>query len=241
MAALARKAQQDLTGPPAPGEPGPPLAPPREEASAPQSPSVPRPKEDSNLETLRFEMERMGTPVAMPSGRSRRVLTVIGLLLAVLLAGYLLKQAFASRPLTGPQQSRLEAYGPSLVSGESGWSLWSDQNGRGPFPGRQIYIFRPSLSMSDYRIEFKGEIEAKGLGWFFRAMNERNYYLMKLEMVKGGTVAQSETLTNGRDQRGRDAEIAGGVADAGEFGHGIQSENRRMAVYIQDLYSRPAR
>ncbi len=80
----------------------------------------------------------------------------------------------------------MEVYGQSLIPGEGSWAVdWAGQT-PGAFAGRQVYIFRPSLTMTDYRFEFQGQIESKGLGWVFRAANPRNYYAMKLELIRGG-------------------------------------------------------
>src|SRR5262249_27038263 len=56
----------------------------------------------------------------------------------------------------------------------------------GAHVGRQITMYRPSLKLSDYRIDFKGEIETKSLGWVFRASDPENYYAMKLAIVTPG-------------------------------------------------------
>ena len=40
--------------------------------------------------------------------------------------------------------------------------------------------------MTDYRLEFRGIIELKAMGWIFRASNPKNYYVMKLETIKPG-------------------------------------------------------
>jgi hypothetical protein len=42
------------------------------------------------------------------------------------------------------------------------------------------------MAMTDYRFEFRGQIEAKALGWIVRAANAKNYYGMKIEKIKGG-------------------------------------------------------
>ncbi len=52
--------------------------------------------------------------------------------------------------------------------------------------GRQITIYRPSLKLSDYRLEFQGSIDTKSIGWVFRAADPDNYYAMKLMTVSSG-------------------------------------------------------
>ena len=49
-----------------------------------------------------------------------------------------------------------------------------------------LALFKPTLELSDYRFEFLGEIEQKGMGCVFRAANVDNYYAMRLVVAKPG-------------------------------------------------------
>jgi hypothetical protein len=98
---------------------------------------------------------------------------------------------------------RVVEAGPALPATESGWITdW------GVDPGvrrqRQISLLRPSMILSDYRMEFQGQIDTKAIGWIFRALDPKNYYVMKLEMVKPGlepTVALVRfAMINGEEQ-----------------------------------------
>ena len=51
-----------------------------------------------------------------------------------------------------------------------------------------LALFKPSVELSDYRFEFLGEIDQKGMGCAFRAPDLKNYYAMKLVVVKPGPV-----------------------------------------------------
>ena len=72
-----------------------------------------------------------------------------------------------------------------ITLGGGGWAAnWgSDEPAN---KDKQIAIFRPSVQVPDYRIEFRGQIEKKALGWIFRARDPKNYYVMKLEAIKPG-------------------------------------------------------
>ena len=73
--------------------------------------------------------------------------------------------------------------GMSIMVGEGGWvENWAGDP-IGQHGGREITIYRPSLKLSDYRIEFQGQIETKSIGWIFRAADTDNYYAMKLQLV----------------------------------------------------------
>jgi hypothetical protein len=74
---------------------------------------------------------------------------------------------------------------PGMVLGGGGWTTtWGADTPTNR--GKQISIYRPSMTMPDYRFEFRGQIERKALGWIFRASNPKNYYVMKLETIKPG-------------------------------------------------------
>jgi hypothetical protein len=79
-----------------------------------------------------------------------------------------------------------EGVGPSIMMGEGGWVQGWGGDPNGSHAGREITIYRPSLKLSDYRIEFQGEIDSKSIGWVFRAMDPYNYYAMKLAIATPG-------------------------------------------------------
>lgn len=49
-----------------------------------------------------------------------------------------------------------------------------------------LALFKPTHDLADYRFEFLGEIDQKALGWVFRAEDLKNYYAVKLVVVKPG-------------------------------------------------------
>jgi hypothetical protein len=76
--------------------------------------------------------------------------------------------------------------GPSIIMGEGGWVEGWGGDPSGVRSGRQITIYRPSLKLSDYRVEFQASIETQSIGWVFRAGDPDNYYAMKLTEVSSG-------------------------------------------------------
>ena len=70
--------------------------------------------------------------------------------------------------------------------GEGGWVEGWAGDPAGAHFGRQITIYRPSLKLSDYRVEFQGQIDTNSIGWVFRAADPENYYAMKLTQVASG-------------------------------------------------------
>jgi hypothetical protein len=92
---------------------------------------------------------------------------------------------------------------PAFTAAEGGWITdWGVEPGVRTL--RDISVLRPTLSMSDYRLEFEAQIESKALGWIYRAQDVKNYYVSKLEIVKPGinpTVALVRyAVLNGEEQ-----------------------------------------
>ena len=73
--------------------------------------------------------------------------------------------------------------------GEQGWITEWASDAAGSRRARQITLYRPSATLSDYQMQFTGQIESKALGWVFRARDTNNYYGMKIENDKPGSVA----------------------------------------------------
>ncbi|HJT88800.1 MAG TPA: hypothetical protein VJ732_13115, partial [Bryobacteraceae bacterium] len=67
-----------------------------------------------------------------------------------------------------------------------GWAPGWSRNPDGYVRLGQLALFRPSLNYSDYRMEFLGQIESKGMGWVVRAHDSQNYYAMKFNVVQPG-------------------------------------------------------
>ncbi len=52
-------------------------------------------------------------------------------------------------------------------------------------PG-SLRLWKKSTSLSNYQMEFQGQIERKSLSWAYRASDEKNYYATKLVMTHPG-------------------------------------------------------
>jgi len=49
----------------------------------------------------------------------------------------------------------------------------------------ELRLWKPTLALSDYNIEFSGEIESRAMSWAFRARDPRNYYATKIAVHRG--------------------------------------------------------
>jgi hypothetical protein len=76
--------------------------------------------------------------------------------------------------------------GPGAWEGRRNWDrTWSFHRAGFVRPGR-LGLYRPSVAMEDYRVEFLAQIERKSVGWVYRAADQENYYVTKIMIVKGG-------------------------------------------------------
>ena len=68
-------------------------------------------------------------------------------------------------------------------------------------PG-SLRIWNRSVSLQNYQLEFKGELERKSLSWAFRASDPKNYYATKIVITKPGPLPNAGlvryVMMNGR-------------------------------------------
>jgi hypothetical protein len=76
----------------------------------------------------------------------------------------------------------MEAWGAAAAALPAGWSRHPD----GYVRTGQLALYHPSLNFTDYRMEFFGQIESKGMGWAVRASDQKNYYGMKFKVMEPG-------------------------------------------------------
>lgn len=75
---------------------------------------------------------------------------------------------------------------PTVAAGVSIPGGWIDDWANAARSRRHISVLSGSTKLSDYRLEFEAQIETKAIGWIFRGLNPRNYYVTKLEVITPG-------------------------------------------------------
>jgi hypothetical protein len=88
-----------------------------------------------------------------------------------------------------------ENFGTGLanwVGGADSAGTWS-RAGDYVLPGK-LRLWQPSTRLSNYEMEFLGQIERKGMGWAFRAPDVRNYYGGKLLIVGPGPLPNANLV-----------------------------------------------
>ena len=167
-----------------------------------------------------------GIPADQSPVRNWIALAAIGFLL-VTLAVAAVRRMEQPPPVETPRAA--------VEMGEAGWLTEWVTDPTGSSHGRQISLYRPSLPMSDYRLEFSGRIEHKSLGWAFRKTDSRNYYVGKLQASRpGGPV---NLIHYGVVRGVEDPHIQiplPTVSSAGALKVRLDAKRARFTIYVQN-------
>ncbi len=173
---------------PPPAQTGQPAHPAASDAKAsvpaPSAARVPEPAETPSAEIMPSFATVQPGKGSFPGSLKGKL--VIAILLVAVAGGAFFRWSDKTHRPPAPATAVEEGVGPSIMLGEGGWVQGWAGDPNGSHAGRQITIYRPSLKLSDYRIEFQGEIDNKSIGWVFRAMDPYNYYAAKLAIVTPG-------------------------------------------------------
>jgi hypothetical protein len=158
--------------------------------SIPEIPPGPTVVEAPKMEsTVDLGLKSFGafTAGALPKeSRDRLLLSVksaLATLLVLAIAGILFYPSTDRQPAQAPVAAEMVEVGPSLPVGLGGWIADFAPLGGSHGP-RRISVLRGSQKLTDFRLEFSGQIENKALAWVFRAKDPKNFYVMKLEIIK---------------------------------------------------------
>lgn len=118
--------------------------------------------------------------------------------------------------------------------GGVGWmSEWASDS-TGSARGRQISLYRPSMAMSDYRLEFSGRIDRKSLGWIFRAVNSKNYYVGKLESFSPRLAITHFAVIRGVEGPHIQRMLPITAAAGATLKVRLDASGRRFTIYVQN-------
>jgi len=148
-------------------------------------------------------------------------------LLALLLGAFLMAHSG-----TGTTSS---AGGATISNvGEQGWVTEWASDATGSRRRRQITLYRPSAQLSDYQMQFTGQIESKALGWVCRAGDTKNYYGMKIENDKHGSVVYTRfAVVNGRESSVTQKVLPIQARVDTTYNVKLEVRGPRFSVYIQ--------
>lgn len=117
---------------------------------------------------------------------SSRARIGVAAVLALVLAGIVMIMAKGGGSPARAEGARVVEAGPALPITESGWITNWAAGEAGVRKTRDMSVLRASLNLTDYRVDLQGQIESKGMGWIVRAMNAKNFCVLRLEIIKPG-------------------------------------------------------
>ena len=224
------------TPPPAPSrKPAAPKkeTPPKETASPVAAPPKPKDPEPAPAAERPMELDAPHLMLTSSSGGSFGALSgktkIMAALVAILIVAILGYLSFGGSKTAG-RASSADAIATSIMMGEGGWvTNWAGDS-TGLHRGRQITIYRPSLKLSDCRIEFQGRIISNSVGWVFRAVDSGNYYAMKVTLSSGYKL-QKYAVINGQEHYL--GQVALTAPSGGMFSIRVDVRGPRFSTYIQ--------
>jgi len=147
-----------------------PAAKPWESAPAPET-TIP----SLHLETSQSAWSKLSTGL--------KIGVAAALIVAISGIAYLVTRGNGKPPAEAPA---VVSSAPTVASGVAISGGWIDDWANAAKSRRHISVLSGSAKLSDYRLEFQAQIETKAIGWIFRGLNPRNYYVTKLEVVTPG-------------------------------------------------------
>jgi hypothetical protein len=160
-----------------------------------------------------------------------KIAIAVGLLLALGGGGYLVFfSSGKSRTAHGSEAAQSALSVPSLLVGEGGWITdWAGDT-TGHHKGRKISVYRPSLNLTNYKIEFQGRIETNAVGWVFRASNASNFYSVKLAAMESGYRLLKYAVVNGKEKEMGQVPVR--PVDGNTFPIRVEVRGNRFTTYI---------
>jgi hypothetical protein len=73
---------------------------------------------------------------------------------------------------------------------KDGW----DRTTTGKVHVGNLRLWKPTLALGDYNMEFEAQIENRALGWAFRATDPKNYYASKISLTRQGNQQRAEII-----------------------------------------------
>jgi hypothetical protein len=134
---------------------------------------------DLGLPTLHLEGAKASAWERLPG--VAKLAVAAGLIAAISAVGYFVLTGSASAV---PKAAVQDAIVPGQPILDAEWvENWSQDAAK---KGRRINLYKTSFPLSDYRIQFDSQIETKAVGWVFRAVDQQNYQVAKLEVIRAG-------------------------------------------------------
>jgi hypothetical protein len=103
---------------------------------------------------------------------------------------------------------------------------------------RKVSMLRSSMGLSDYRLEFEGSIQIKGLSWVYRAQDPKNYYVSTIELERPGQdpafVVAHYAVINGIAQPRAEVPLRVALPLGGHYKIRFEAAGDRFITWVQD-------
>jgi hypothetical protein len=128
--------------------------------------------------------------------------------------------------------------GMGAWSGGENWAeTWSYDNAGFVQPGN-LALYRPSMTLANYRFEFLGQIATKGMGWVFRAVDTQNYYAMKIVCTNKGPMPAAAivryAVIDGKMERKRQSPLPMGARTDLMYRIRVDVDGENFTAQFQD-------
>ena len=100
-----------------------------------------------------------------------------------------------------------------------------------------LALYRPSVGLGDYQVQFMGLIDKKALSWVVRAADFENFYVVKLVVVKSGPIPAigltRYAVINGKAQDRHDVNIPLSAREDTLYNIGMNVQGSNFSVEVQ--------
>ncbi|MCZ2077796.1 MAG: hypothetical protein LC130_22690 [Bryobacterales bacterium] len=130
------------------------------------------------------------------------------------------------------------AAGLSSWADEKRWELTSGIHTPGSQPLSPVALYRPSMHLCDYELEFLAAIDSGGAGWVFRAQDLSNYYAIRLlpsewKPISKATIVRY-TILDGKQTDVVARSIPGGIRTDRSCRIRLRAAGAGFTLFIQD-------
>ena len=139
----------------------------------------------------------------------------------------------SSQPSAKASAPALPAAPTPVAMGAGGWTTEWASDDTGLAPSRRLSLYKPSMTMTDYRMDFAGRIETKPLGWVFRVSDMKNYYVMKLDSMGGAVRLIRFAVIDGKDQAQTIVDLPSRISADALLKVRIEARGPKFTTYVQ--------
>jgi len=122
--------------------------------------------------------------------------------------------------------------------GEPNWAkTWSYDKAGFVRPG-SLALYAPSVSLTDYAMEFAGQVEKTGLSWVFRASDTNNYHAARLVVTNPGPIPEGVisrySVVNGKRGKQTQTPIPFALRNGKTYRFRVEVRGSSFTIYLDD-------